>query len=146
MQKPNDGVIRSFNMLLNSNELGYDQAMSRLPEEPGVYLIYDRKQKKHIYVGRTKNIRKRIRQHRYHQKNENARFYGQPVQKGLKGDGLCVNSVTAQQYLSSNCTVKHLVVPDEERGKYHWRARSLLEHYAISVIEPEYNIAGEIEH
>jgi hypothetical protein len=145
MQKPNDGVIRSFNMLLNSNELGYDQAMSRLPEEPGVYLIYDRKQKKYIYVGRTKNIRKRIRQHRYHQIYGQP-VYGQPVQKGLIGEGLCVNSVAAQQYLSSNCTVKHLVVPDEKRGNYHWKARSLLEHYAISVIEPEYNIAGEIEH
>jgi len=41
--------------------------VSRLPEEPGVYLIYDRKQKKHIYVGRTKNIRKRIQQHRHYQ-------------------------------------------------------------------------------
>lgn len=68
MQKPSDEVIRSFNMLLNSNELDYDQAVIRLPEEAGVYLIYDRKQKKYIYVGRTKNIRKRIRQSRELQK------------------------------------------------------------------------------
>ncbi len=145
MQKPNDEVIRSFNMLLNSNELDYDQAVNRLPEEPGVYLIHDRKQKKYIYVGKTKNIRKRIRQHSQHQ-NENARFYGQPVQKGLIGEGRCVNSVAAQQYLSSNCTVKHLVVPDEKRERCPWRARSLLEHYAISVIEPVCNIVGEFEH
>jgi len=145
MQKPNDEVIRSFDMLLNSNELDYDQAVSRLPEEPGVYLIYDRKQKKHIYVGRTKNIRKRIQQHRHYQ-SENARLYGQQVQRGLITEGTCVNSMEAQQYLSLNCTVKHLIIPDDKRQKYPWMRRSLLEHYAISVIEPEYNIACEFEH
>ncbi len=145
IMKPNDKVIDNFGKLLNSFELGYEQALIRLPKEPGVYLVYDKKQKKYIYCGKTKDIRKRIQQHARLQ-NKSTRFLAQQVQKGLIDKGRCNNSQEAQKYLFSNCTVKHLVIPDEKRRKYPWINRSLLDHYAVCVIEPEYNISGEFDH
>ena len=131
--KPSDEVVPNLDRLLSSVALDYGQALTHLPKEPGVYLIYDRKQKKYIYVGKTKDLRRRIRQHAHHQK-ETSQLYGQQIQKGLINAGRCNNSEEAQKYLSSNCAVKYLVVPDEKRRIYPWIKRSLLEHYAICAI------------
>jgi len=143
--KPNDEVIHLLHKLLNSTELDYDQACEHLPAKPGVYLIYDRKQKKYIYAGRALDIQKRIQQHAQHQ-TWPARFTSQPIQKWLIDKKLCADSRQAIEYLSANCTVRHLVVPDEKQRKQPWKRRALLEHYAICVIEPEYNISDEFEH
>jgi len=143
--KPNDEVIHLLGKLLNSEELDYDQACGHLPPKPGVYLVYDRKQKKYIYAGKALDIQKRIQQHVQHQ-NWPARFTSQPIQKWLIDKKLCADSRQAIEYLYMNCTVKYLVVPDETQRKQPWKKRALLEHYAICVIEPEYNISGELEH
>jgi predicted GIY-YIG superfamily endonuclease len=143
--KPNDEVIHLLGKLLNSEELDYDQACGHLPPKPGVYLVYDRKQKKYIYAGKALDIQKRIQQHVQHQ-NWPARFTSQPIQKWLIDKKLCADSRQAIEYLYMNCTVKYLVVPDETQRKQPWKKRALLEHYAICVIEPEYNISGEFEH
>jgi predicted GIY-YIG superfamily endonuclease len=143
--KPNDEVIHLLGKLLNSEELDYDQACEHLPPKPGVYLVYDRKQKKYIYAGRALDIQKRIQQHAQHQ-NWPARFTSQPIQKWLIDKKICADSRQAIEYLYMNCTVKYLVVPDETQRKQPSKRRALLEHYAICVIEPEYNISGEFEH
>jgi predicted GIY-YIG superfamily endonuclease len=143
--KPNDEVIHLLGKLLNSEELDYDDACLHLPDKPGVYLIYDRKQKKYIYAGKAMDIQKRIRQHAHHQ-NRLFGFPGQPIQKRLIDEKRCADSSEAQKYLSANCTVRYLVVLDEKQRKQPWKKRSLLEYYAICVIEPEYNFSGESEH
>jgi predicted GIY-YIG superfamily endonuclease len=143
--KPNDEVIYLLGKLLNSEELDYDRACEHLPPKPGVYLVYDTKQKKYIYVGKALDMQKRIQQHAHHQ-NRLFGFSSQPIQKGLIDKKLCADSSEAQEYLSINCTVRYLVVPDEKQRKQPWKKRSLLEHYAICVIEPEYNFSGELEH
>jgi predicted GIY-YIG superfamily endonuclease len=125
--------------------LDYDHACLHLPNKPGVYLVYDKKQKKYIYAGKAPDIQKRIRQHAHHQ-NRLFGFSSQPIQKGLIDKKLCADSSEALKYLSANCTVRHLVVLDEQQRKQPWKKRSLLEHYAICVIEPEYNFPGEPEH
>jgi len=144
--KPNDEVIYLLGKLLNSEELDYDRACQHIPKEPGVYLVYDRKQKKYIYAGKALDIQKGIKQHAQHQN----RLFGSsiipPIQKGLIDSKHCADWSEAQKYLSANCTVRHLVVPDEKQRKQPWKKRSLLEHYTICVIEPEYNISGEFEH
>jgi hypothetical protein len=144
--RPNDEVVHLLSRLLNSEELDYDHACLHLPNKPGVYLVYDRKQKKYIYAGKALDIQKGIRQHGQRQN----RLFGSsiipPIQKGLIDKKLCADSNEAQKYLSANCTVRHLVVPDEKQRKQPWKKRALLEHYAICVIEPEYNFSGELEH
>jgi len=143
--KPIDEVVYLLSRLLNSAELDYDRACEHLPEQPGVYLVYDRKQKKYIYAGKALDIQKRIRQHAHHQ-NMLTGFSGQPIQKRLIDEKLCADSGEAQKYLSANCTVRHLVVLDEKQRKQPSKRRALLEHYAICVLEPEYNISDEFEH
>ena len=131
--------------MLSSTELEFDQACQHLPEEPGVYLVYDRKQRKYIYTGKALNMQKSIRQHAQRQN----RLFGtshEPIQKGLMDNKLCADAGEAQKYLSANCTVRHLIVLDEKQRKQPWKRRSLLEHYAICVLEPEYNISEELEH
>ena len=143
--KPSGEVIHLLGKLLNSEEIDYDRACLHLPKKPGVYLVYDRKQKKYIYAGKTLDIQKRIRQHAQRQN----RLFGSsipPIQKELIDKKLCADSGEARKYLSANCTVRHLVVLDEKQRKQPWKKRSLLEHYAICVIEPEYNISEELEH
>jgi predicted GIY-YIG superfamily endonuclease len=143
--KPGDEVIHLLGRLLNSEELDYEHACLHLPEKPGVYLVYDKKQKKYIYAGKALDIQKRIRQHVHHQ-NRLFGFSGQPIQRRLIEEKRCADSSEAQRYLSANCTVRHLVVLDEKQRKQPWKKRALLEHYAICVIEPEYNFSGEAEH
>jgi predicted GIY-YIG superfamily endonuclease len=138
--KPKAEVIKDFNSLLNSSELNYKNAVSYMPPDPGVYLIYDKKQRKYIYAGGADNIRKRLRQHA-HKVGDSARFNHQQIQKGLINSGRCKSSVEARDYISSNCTLKYLKITDEKTRKYPWKRRTILEHYAISVIEPEYNIS-----
>ncbi len=143
--KPVDEVVHLLGKLLNSGELEYEPACQHLPAKPGVYLIYDRNQKKYIYAGRALDIQKKVQQHAHHQ----TRFFGastEPLQKWLVDSKLCADSRQAIDYLYANCTVKYLVVPDETQRKQPSKRRALLEHYAICVLEPEYNISGESEH
>jgi hypothetical protein len=142
--KPKSEVIKDFNNLLNSSELNYKNALALIPPEPGVYLIYDRKRRKYVYIGSAADIRKRLKQH-IHRLGEKAHFHGQQIQRGLINSGRCRNSVEARDYISTNCTLKYLGVPDEKDRKLPWKRRTILEHYAISVIEPEYNILGNVE-
>ena len=141
--KPEDEVVRDLGKLFSSAELDFNQAVKHLPKEPGVYLVYDRKQKRFIYIGSTLDINNRIRQHLRLQKK--GYFHGQQIQKGLIAIGRCNDSKDAQKYLSANCTAKHLVIPDEKRRKYPWIRRTLLTHYAICVLQPEYNVSAELD-
>jgi predicted GIY-YIG superfamily endonuclease len=139
--KPKGEVIKDFNSLLNSSELNYKNAVTCMPPDPGVYLVYDNKRKKYIYAGSAGDIKKRLRQHT-HRVGDSARFYNQQIQRGLITNGRCKNSVEAKDYIATNCTLKYIIIPDEKARKYPWKRRTLLEHYAISVIEPEYNVSG----
>lgn len=138
--KPRSEVIKDFNSLLNSSALDYKSAVNFLVGEPGVYLIYDKKQRKYIYTGSSDDMGKRLRQH-VHRVGEKARFQHQQVQRGLISGGRCKYSKEARDYISNNCTLKFLKLPAEKDRKYPWKRRTVLEHYAISVIEPEYNIS-----
>ena len=139
--KPKAEVIKDFNGLLNSSELNYKNAVTYMPPDPGVYLIYDKKRKKYIYVESAGDIRKRLRQH-VHRVGNSAHFRNQQIQKGLINSGRCKSPVEARDYLTSNCTMKYIKIPDEKTRKYPWKRRTILEHYAISVIEPEYNVSS----
>ena len=46
--------------------------------------------------------------------------------------GICPDEESVKQYLKNNCLVQFLVIPEV-------RERSLIEHFTISVLKPEYN-------
>jgi hypothetical protein len=137
--KPKSEVIKDFNSLLNSTELNYKNALNLMPADPGVYLVYDKRRRKYIFIGSAADIKKRLRQH-IHRVGEKARYQNQQIQKGLISSGRCKNSIEARDYISANCTLKYFRVPNQRDRKFPWKRRTILEHYAISVIEPEYNI------
>ena len=139
--KPRTEVIKDFSSLLNAAEVNYKNAATYISPDPGVYLIYDKKRKKYIYAGSAADVQKRLRQH-IHRVGNSTRFRNQQIQKGLINSGRCKNSVEARDYLADNCTMRYIKIPDQKTRKYPWKRRTILEHYAISVIEPEYNVSG----
>ena len=110
--KPKNEVIQDFGALLNAPLQNYRQALENTPEEAGVYLVLDRRQKKYIYADTTDNIKKRLRQQLLHQRDK-SRYQAQPIQKGLIGNSRCKNSKDAQEYIASVCDVKILALLNE---------------------------------
>jgi len=49
-----------MNTLLNAPRHRFLEASAQVPKEPGVYVIYDEKEKAVIYSGRTKNLRRHL--------------------------------------------------------------------------------------
>lgn len=137
--KPKNEVIQDFGALLHAPQQSFTQAAENTTEIGGVYLIYDRRQRKYIYADTTDNIRKRLIQ-QLRRQGERSRFQAQPIQKGLLGSGRCRNSQEACDYITSGCEVRALVLQDEKKRKYPWIRRTLLLNYAVSVLEPDYNV------
>ena len=140
--KPKNEVIKDFGTLLNSPPQIYRQALLNTRNEPGVYLVYDNKQRKYLYVDTKSDIRKRLQQHLRSQ-GAKSKFHAQQIQKGLIDNQRCSNSSDANKYMATNCTVRILNIADEKTRKYSAIRRFLLQHYAMAVLEPDYNIMAE---
>lgn len=87
---------------------------SDLPENtPGVYAIFDEDHNEVLYVGRTKNLRRRLYTNHLHGPEANAR-----LKKYLMDDELQTSVDTmadAKQYLKDHCYAKYLVEQDTLR-------------------------------
>lgn len=110
---------------------------SDLPEKAGVYLIVENIQGVEIalYVGRTKNIKRRIYVNHIMGDKANAR-----LKKYIYEDKnhLCYNNFkNAKLYLQENCQVKWILEDD-------FRKRGALEGYFTAKFFPKYGIS--IEH
>lgn len=140
--RPKNEVVHDFGVLLNSPLQSYPQALASVSSEPGIYLIFDHRQRKYMYVDSTQDLQKRVQEQIRLQK-ANSRFSAQTIQRELIDSKRCSNSAEAQKYISANCDVRILSIPDEKGRRYPWMRRSLLEHYAISVLEPDFNISRD---
>lgn len=87
---------------------------SDLPEQiPGVYAIFDKDRNEVLYVGRTKDLRRRLYTNHLHGPKANAR-----LKKYLVDDELQTSvkdMAEAKQYLKDHCYVKYLVEEDTLR-------------------------------
>jgi predicted GIY-YIG superfamily endonuclease len=106
------------NQLLAATSLYFENLKpSDIPEDtPGVYAIFDNNTKETLYVGRTKNLRRRLYTNHLHGPQANARLkkylLEDELQKNIK------NMADAKQYLKDNCYVKYIVESDTvRRGK-----------------------------
>jgi len=140
--KPKNEVIHDFGTLLGSPLQSYQLAISNVSPLPGIYLVYDRRQKKYIYADSAEDMQKRIQEEVRLQKS-NSRLKAQTIQKGLIESKRCTTSAEAKKYILTNCEIRILGIPDEKGRKYPWIRRSLLAHYAISVLEPDFNISTD---
>lgn len=140
--KPKKEILEDFGTLFKTPLQPVFLTRTMIPEKPGVYIIYDYKQKKYIYVGSSENIKNSLVQQLRLQKDK-SNFYLQPVQKGLILNKRCTNSKEAKAYIISNCGIKILIIPEEKTRKIPSMRRILLKNYAVSVLEPEYNFLSD---
>jgi excinuclease UvrABC nuclease subunit len=113
--------------LLNSKSLSFKNVVSNeVPDRPGVYAIFD-EHNRVIYVGRTKNLRRRLlRDHR----RGNVR--GSQFRKALMQN----YGLTDEEQINSHVdqlTFKFKEVDDPEE-------RIRLEHFATAVLAPKLNM------
>lgn len=129
---------QSLNDLLNKDVLLFKNLKpNMLPVEEAVYLltfIQNSKTELPYYVGRTKNIRRRIYTNHLMGSTTNAR-----LKKYLVADeteDLIVSPAIAKIYIRENCGIRWINVNDV-------RLRGALEGYFTAMLFPKYGIAEE---
>jgi len=106
---------------------------SMLPQIAGVYLITKLEGGSEIpyYIGRTKNISKRL--YRYHLMGSLA---SAPLKKYLVDNHVCSTIEEAKDFMLSNCAARWIEEAD-------YRKRGAIESYCTSILFPEYGIEQE---
>ena len=123
------GYVVKMNELLARPKYRFSTISSAdIPKEPGVYAIHDSRLKTIIYIGRTRNLRRRLlRNH----KSGNIR--GSQFRKAL-GQKLDLKSETEiTNYILENCSFQFMVVKEFEE-------MVRLEHFATAVLAPILNV------
>lgn len=113
--------------LLNGKSLGFRNVVSsEVPDCPGVYVIFDERDVV-IYVGRTKNLRRRLLgDHR----RGNVR--GSQFRKALMQNYGLISEEQVNNYVD-RCTFKFKEIEDPQE-------RIRLEHFVIAILAPILNI------
>lgn len=119
-----------FKKLLAQPKLQFkDMKPSMIPKTAGVYIISVRGRP--YYVGRTKNLRRRLgRDHRYGGKS------GAGLQRYLVETGECKGMKAAKQFVNDEASVCWLEVKKV-------RARYFLECYATAKLQPKHGVSLE---
>ena len=105
-----------------------DVSSADIPKEAGVYAVYDKRLEATIYIGRTRNLRRRLlRNH----KSGNIR--GSHFRKALGQNFALESEVEITNYILENCSFQFMVVKEFEE-------MVRLEHFATAVIAPVLNV------
>lgn len=91
-----------------------DLTPSDIPEGiSGVYAIFDEDHNETLYVGRTKNLRRRLYTNHLHGPETNARLKKYLMNDDSQSD---IDGMdTAKQYLKDHCYVKYIIEEDTSR-------------------------------
>lgn len=105
-----------WNKIISSQIYAFSSVTpSQLPQNAGVYIIWLKDTQEVLYVGRTKKIRQRIKQH-LDGNEASAR-----LKKYLVDDKELTDIVSyddARQYMKDNCCFQYILVEDDdERGR-----------------------------
>ncbi len=130
-----DSIIAEYKdlllVLVSNSQLAFDGSLrGALPEEGGVYRVFEKgcMWQNSLYVGTTKT---RSLRERVYQQLMGDRI-ASTLKKKLIDSGQCVDEDAAKTYLQSKCLVQCAVIADK-------KLRILFEHFAISVLKPQYN-------
>ena len=115
--------------LLERPKLSFSEASSKdVLREPGVYVISDEKLEKIIYVGRTRNLRRRLLgDHR------RGNIEGSQFRKALGNNLRLKPEAEITEYILKNCSFRFLVVKSFEE-------MVRLEHFSAAVLAPLLNV------
>jgi len=125
---------RRFQELVRAPVVPYSMLTpSKIPEQPGVYLITAvlAQKEQPYYVGRTKNLRERLYRNHLMGSPTNAR-----LKKHMIDSGECVDVTAAKQFLRDFCAVRWI----RQEG---FRERGALEGYVTGLLFPKYGIYEE---
>ena len=115
--------------LLERPKLSFSEASSEdVLGEPGVYVIYDERLEKIIYVGRTRNMRRRLLgDHR------RGSIEGSQFRKALGNNLKLKPEAKITEYILKNCSFQFMVVKSSEE-------MIRLEHFSTAVLAPLLNV------
>jgi len=117
--------------LLESRQISFQELVpSMLDDKPGVYAIFDRTTGKTLYVGRTKNIKRRLYTNHLMGTKANARLKKYLAEDGERKD--IPDMEAAKQYLRKNCYFQYILINDRiRRGQVEGLFSYLLDVYYI---------------
>ena len=130
MQSIIDEYKSLIDNLLDSKKISFDDNLSaRLLKEPGVYIIWEIDSDKEIaiYVGKTKNIKRRIKDDHYRGDR-----VASTLKRKLINNTEYKDEKDVMRYLSNKCYIQFLILEDAN-------LRSRFEHFVISVLSPLWN-------
>ena len=116
--------------LLSSSQVPFDNSLHGfLPEEGGVYRIFEKGSvwQSSVYVGKTTDLRNRIYKNHFMGNREASTLKRKLIRTGQFNDERAV-----KQFLQDRCLVQYVIVTDK-------RLRNFLEHFAVSVLKPQFN-------
>jgi len=119
--------LTMMNTLLNEPRLRFSEASANVPKEPGVYVIYDEKEKAVIYAGRTKNLRRRLLGD-----HKRGNIRGSQFRRALRQNPKLDSESQITRYIMENCGFQFMVIK-----KFEEMVR--LEHFTAAVLAPLLN-------
>lgn len=100
---------------------------ANVPNEPGVYVIYDKRVKAIIYAGRTKNLRRRLLSD-----HKRGNIEGSQFRRALKRSLALELESEITRYILENCNLQFMVIQEFEE-------MVRLEHFITAVLAPVLN-------
>jgi very-short-patch-repair endonuclease len=119
---------KKMNELMYREFTGFSKAPHEIPKDPGVYLIFDKRVGKNIYVGRSGNLRRRLLQN-HRQGNVEGSQFRKALSQYFKLDS--ESKIT--NYILDNCSYKYLALRNFEE-------MVRLEHFVTAIIGPVLNV------
>jgi len=119
--------LTMMNTLLNEPRHCFSEGSANVPRQPGVYVIYDEKEKAIIYAGRTKNLRRRLLSDRKRGNIEGSQF-----RKALGENLALLPESQITRYILENCSFQFMVIKELEE-------MVRLEHFSTAVLSPLLN-------
>lgn len=120
---------RKMEELLERSKLSFSEASPKdVLREPGVYVIYDERLEKIIYVGRTRNLRRRLLGN-----HKRGNIKGSQFRKALGNNFELKPEAEITEYILKNCSFRFMVVKSFEE-------MIRLEHFSTAVLAPLLNV------
>jgi len=122
-------LLAEMEQLLAGPRYRFLQATSRtVSEQPGVYAIHDKRVKDIIYIGRTRNLRRRLLGD-----HKRGNIRGSQFRKALGRKLSLKSEAEITNYILENCSFQFLKIKEFEE-------MVRLEHFATAVIAPVLNV------
>ena len=121
---------RKLDELLAAPKLSFGSTLRRaLPDDAGIYRIFRRQSdwRSSVYVGQSSSLRRRLCDDHLAGNRSSS-----TLKRKLINAGLFSNEASVQRFLTSDCVVQTLLVPDKVE-------RAFIEHFAIAMLRPEHN-------